>query len=312
MQIDLNTLLKTILTQANIKTLDLNDAMAIYLRSIENPETKKYYISKLRNIFNELNKLSIYNTHQITTSSLIEIKNNLIKRVKPQTCNKYIEALFTMLRYLANELDLINMPDIKYKKLDEEDFQGAVLNPDEMTSCYEYIKHNKDLRIQLIFRLLLETGIRRTEITKIKIHNIDLANQTIYLPKQDTKAKRSRYVFIMDETIQMMNEYFIIYKPQFYLFEGKPGIKYSPNSIGSIVDRIKKDLDLPNLSPHVLRRSFATYMLDNGANIISVKELLGHSTLSQTQKYCMSSIKQQKRDCLAYNPIHLINANKNE
>ena len=100
----------------------------------------------------------------------------------------------------------------------------------------------------------------------------------------------------------MLKEYIEVYKPKYFLFENNDHEQFSPSSITSIIDRIKKDLDLNNLSPHILRRSFATYMLDNGANIISVKELLGHSTLSQTQKYCLASLKQQQRDCLKYNP----------
>lgn len=302
MNVDINLLLKTIIEQTNIKSLDLNDAKKIFLLKYnQNLQTKNYYNKNLIDIINHLSDIGINQTNQITTVSLQYIVNVLSDKNKPQTINKKINSLITMLKYLSEELELITYPSIKFKKLKEDNFQGKVITPEEINLIYNYLQ-KQSLKKQILFRLFLETGVRRTECTRIKIENINFENQTIFLQNLDTKSKKSRFLFLQDDTNELLKEYIEVYKPKYFLFENNDHEQFSPSSITSIIDRIKKDLDLNNLSPHILRRSFATYMLDNGANIISVKELLGHSTLSQTQKYCLASLKQQQRDCLKYNP----------
>ena len=91
------------------------------------------------------------------------------------------------------------------------------------------------------------------------------------------------------------------YKSKFFLLE-ENGLAISPSSVSSIIERLKKDSNLLCLSPHILRRSFATIMLQNGANIVCVKTLLGHSSLSQTNKYLLTNYNQLKTDFFNYCP----------
>lgn len=306
MNIDLNQLIKNLIEQAEEKAIDLQDAKKLFLMSVNNINTKSYYNKNLTDVINSLNDMEIKMTSQIDTIVLMNITNQFEKRGnKPQTINKKIGALITMLKYLSNEIEVIDMPNFKFKKLKEDSFQGKALNEEEIKKCYQYTD-SKSLRIRIVFRLMLETGIRRTEITRIKLKNISLEDQTIILQNLDTKSGKSRYLFLNEETNKILEEYIKKYNPKYYLFENDDNTQLSPNSISSIIERIKKDLDMENLSPHTLRRTFATLLLDNGANIISVKNLLGHSTLSQTQKYCLASLKQQQRDCLKYNPSTLL------
>lgn len=305
MNIELETLLKTILTQAEVKHIPLDDAKTIFLKKfIQSPGTLNYYEKNLRLLLSKLNDRNIYNTNQITTGILKEIATDYLKTVKPQTVNKYINSLLTMLRYLAYDLKLIDMPDVKYDNLIEDEVINKPLEQKDVISLSNYVL-SKNIRTQLIINLLLSTGVRRSELTRIKLENVDLQHGTIYLQKLGTKARRGRYLFIVDDVKDLLIKYLEAYKPKYFLFE-EDNHAMSPSSITSIVSRIKKELDLDDLTPHCLRRTFATYMLDNGANIVAVKELLGHSTLSQTQKYALATIKQQQRDCIAYNPLTLL------
>lgn len=305
MNIELETLIKTILNQAEVKYLSLDDAKEIYLKKhLQNAATRYYYYTKLNRMINLLKDKNVYYTNQITTAVLTDISAELLKKVQPQTINKYTLAIFTMLRYLSEDLELIDMPKVKYVKLTENNIEQRALQEDDIKLLNSYIA-TKSLRTQLVINLMLTTGVRRTELTRIKLSNINLEDGTIFLQNLDTKAHKSRYLFIMDEVMDILKPYLKAYKPSYYLFE-ENNKQLTPSAITSIIYRIKKELNLNDLTPHCLRRTFATYMLDNGANIMSVKNLLGHSTLSQTQKYALATHKQQKRDCIAYNPLTLL------
>ena len=299
--LDATELIKIILEKTHKRSLKINDAIKLFLESrMQNIETTKYYESKLRVVNNCLISLKIYDTAQVTNDVLFHVASMLIKKVKPQTVNKYIQSLLTMLRYLADERDLITIPNLKWKKLKENNIERKALLPKEIKHLYLVIQ-NKSLRVQLVFRLMFETGIRRTELTKIKISNIDLNQNSIFLENFDTKAKRSRYLFFTDDLKDLIIRYMKQYKSKFFLLE-ENGLAISPSSVSSIIERLKKDSNLLCLSPHILRRSFATIMLQNGANIVCVKTLLGHSSLSQTNKYLLTNYNQLKSDFFNYCP----------
>ncbi|MBR4496017.1 MAG: site-specific integrase [Acholeplasmatales bacterium] len=299
--LDATELIKIILEKTHKRSLSIKDAIKIFLESrMQNIETTKYYESKLRVVNNCLISLKIYDTSQVTNDALFHIASMLIKKVKPQTVNKYIQSLLTMLRYLADERDLITIPNLKWKKLKENNIERKALLKKEIIHLYNVIQ-NKSLRIQLVFRLMFETGIRRTELTKIKISNINMNQNSIFLENFDTKAKRSRYLFFTDDLKDLITRYMKQYKSKFFLLE-ENGLAISPSSVSSIIERLKKDSNLLCLSPHILRRSFATIMLENGANIVCVKTLLGHSSLSQTNKYLITNYNQLKSDFFNFCP----------
>lgn len=304
MNIDINQLLKGIFNLADIKSLELRDSMQIFLLQYqhENLSTFDYYKRKLNLIISFFENRGIYRTNQITSEAIQDYVSIRYNKIKASTLNKEIGALLTMLNYLE-ELDLIHKPNIKYKKLKEDDVLRVFLDPKQVNELYDYIE-SQSLKIQLVIRLMIETGIRRTEITRIQLKNIVFDEASIYLTNLQTKAKRGRFIFLLTETKELLIQYLNFYKPSVYLFEGAEGKAITPSAITSILYRIKEDLNLTDLSPHILRRTFATLMMDSGANVICVKELLGHSTLSQTMKYCLTNNKQNQRECIRHNPMY--------
>ena len=302
MNLDSTELIKLILEKTNKKSLPIEDAIKIFIDSrIQNVDTAMYYKNKLGNVYKNLISMNITETSQITNETIHILAATLIKRVKPQTVNKYIQSLLTMLKYLSEERDLISIPTFKWKKLKENNYERKVLTSSEIEHIYKILS-NKSLRIQVVFRLLFETGVRRTEATRIKISNINFENNSIFLENFDTKAKRSRYIFITDDFKKIIQQYIKEYNSKFFLLEND-GYPMSSSSISSIVERLKKDSNINYLSPHILRRSFATIMLLNGANILSVKTLLGHASLTQTNKYLISNFEQLQKDFIEFNPV---------
>ncbi len=140
--LDATELIKIILEKTHKRSLKINDAIKLFLESrMQNIETTKYYESKLRVVNNCLISLKIYDTAQVTNDVLFHVASMLIKKVKPQTVNKYIQSLLTMLRYLADERDLITIPNLKWKKLKENNIERKALLPKEIKHLYLVIQN---------------------------------------------------------------------------------------------------------------------------------------------------------------------------
>ncbi len=309
MNININQLLKGIIEAADIKSLDLRDSMRIFLlqHKQENLNTYNYYKRKLNMIISFFEDKGIYKTNQITSNALQDYVSYRFGSIKASTLNKEVGALITMLNYL-DELELIQKPDLKFKKFKEDDIFRVFLEPEQVNELYKYID-SQSLKKQVVIHLMIETGVRRTEITKIQMKNISFDEDSIYLTNLQTKAKKGRFIFLLPETKELIIQYLKSYKPSVYLLESSEGNAMKPSAITSILARIKEDLNLTDLSPHILRRTFGTLMMNSGANIMCVKELLGHSTLAQTMKYCLTQKKQIQRECIIHNPMYFSKKN---
>jgi len=153
------------------------------------------------------------------------------------------------------------------------------------------------LRDRLIIEMLYLTGFRVSELINIKISDVDFSNNSI---KVLGKRSKERIVPVSGRFMSMLKEYIVNNRNKTicesdYLFISNCGNKLNRSKVYlivrhylSIVTTIKKR------SPHVLRHSFATHMLDNGADINAIKELLGHSSLAATQIYTHTSIEKIK------------------
>ena len=151
----------------------------------------------------------------------------------------------------------------------------------------------------LILEILYCTGIRRNELINLKINNIDLANQRI---KVLGKRNKERYIPILNSTVQLLNSYLelrnklnFINDKDFLLITSR-GKKIYENLVNRVTKKyFSKYSSKLKKSPHILRHSFATHLLDNGADLNSVKDLLGHTSLAATQIYTNRSIEEIKK-----------------
>lgn len=169
------------------------------------------------------------------------------------------------------------------QKISEEDF------PNDFTG----------IRNRLIIEMFYATGMRRAELINLKLNSIDLSSKTI---KVLGKRNKERILPLLDSVSEHVKKYLAVrsdleyIKDREYFFLTEKGVKLYEtlvyrviNSYFSVVsEKVKK-------SPHVLRHSFATHLLNNGADLNSVKELLGHSSLASTQIYVNSSLSELKK-----------------
>ncbi|MFC2135732.1 tyrosine-type recombinase/integrase [Bacteroidota bacterium] len=193
----------------------------------------------------------------------------------------------------TNPLKRIPNPKIK-RKLPE------TINLDSFLEIFTLLdeERNKErgLLVKAIFEILYGSALRVSELCNLNIGDVNYSNKTIRVLG---KGSKMRIVPIGTKSIQILKEYLNIRtnasnsQPLFLTSSGK---RIYPKFVYNIVRKyLAKVTDLIKKSPHVLRHSAATHMLDNGADLLAVKEILGHENLSTTQIYTHVSIDRLKK-----------------
>jgi site-specific recombinase XerD len=140
---------------------------------------------------------------------------------------------------------------------------------------------------------MLFGGIEIGEILNIKIKDIDSDRMQIRI--HQAKGKKDRYSILSPKVLELLRKYVTEFKPKEYLFEGQKGGKYSSASVQQLMRRHRKKANIKKkATPHTLRHSFATHLLDNGNDIRFIQELLGHQHISTTQIYTHVSSRSMK------------------
>ena len=222
-------------------------------------------------------------------SSLLE--NNL----KSTSVNRKISSLKSYYKFLLVSNYVETNPTLKLispkssKRLPvfvEKDNMDSLFDKDFFEDSYE------GKRDKLIIALFYFTGMRLSELINIKISDIDKVNSQI---KVIGKRNKERLIPITFNTLKDLNEFINFYEIENFLFADGNGKKLYSKKVYRIVNKyLTKISSIKKKSPHVLRHSFATHMLNNGADINAIKEILGHANLSATQIYTHNSIKKLK------------------
>ena len=209
-----------------------------------------------------------------------------------------LSSLRSFFKYLIRYHQLENDPTLMIHSPKVRQTIPTFLSMDEISALIN--APNKDTPLGLldilIFELLYGTGIRVSECVSIKINDIDLQLRWIRILG---KGNKERMVPFGDTLYHLLLEYlnwresFVTSKKQNhpYLFVNYRGNKITTRSIARIIDGyLLKTAIHRKISPHTLRHTFATHLLNNGADLRHIQELLGHSSLSTTQRYTHVSI----------------------
>lgn len=215
--------------------------------------------------------------------------------------NRKISSLKAYYRFLLKTKQIENSPLLKHKALKtakkiQIPFSEKEL--EEVLFAIEYPLGFEGVRDKLMIDLFYTTGIRRTELIHLKIAAIDLSNATL---KVLGKRNKERILPLLPVVISQFRLYLSEracleeIKEESYFFLTLKGVKMSDslvyrlinNYFSHVSEKVKK-------SPHILRHTFATHMLNHGADLNAVKELLGHSSLASTQVYTHSSLAELK------------------
>ena len=205
-----------------------------------------------------------------------------------KTISRHISALRSFFKYLKTNDIINNNPCLLISNPKIEKKLPKYLNFEETEKLLNAFDNSYiGIRNSVILEMLYSTGIRVSELTNINVS--DISNKTI---KITGKGNKERIVYFGTRCKKLLDEYFkeSYYKLNInnldYLFLSKTGKKINDREIRSIIDVAAKVAGIKmKISPHVLRHTFATHMLGEGADLRSVQELLGHENLSTTQIY---------------------------
>lgn len=225
-----------------------------------------------------------------------------------KTISRKLSSLRTFFKYLVKKEIINDNPMILISNPKEEKKLPKYLNYGEIEKILEI--PNKEttlgLRNACILEILYSTGIRVSELVNLKIRDIDFYNKKIRVLG---KGNKERIVLFGNRCENLLERYIkesraVLNKKKVeYLFLNNLGQNISVRSIENIIDKIEKEACLKfSISPHVFRHTFATHLLDNGADLNSVKELLGHENLNTTAIYTHVSNERLRKVYLECHP----------
>lgn len=247
------------------------------------------------------------NCSNIKSVDLIILQNYIQKlfrsKIDEKTILRKISSIKSFFKYLSfnkiiknNISDFIQLPKTS-KKL------PYLLSVKEISSLMKLpdLSTNNGIRDKSILEILYSTGIRISELAKIQLIDINFTKKLI---KVFGKGSKERYVILGAEALKSLNDYMFIrdklkFSNSLYLYPKikKSGKDYiSDKTLFNIVKKYLKLISVnEKLSPHSIRHSFASHLLENGADLISVKDMLGHEDLISTQIYTHVGIDKIKK-----------------
>ena len=158
-----------------------------------------------------------------------------------------------------------------------------------MTEVYQIIEATNNLKHRAMLSIIYGAGLRISECINLKIVDIDSSSMRIWV--RNAKGKKDRVTLLSKDLLKLLRDYYKVYSPKKWLFEGQTKKQYSPSSIRQFFNRAKiKALGNSSATVHTLRHSFATHLLENGTNLRYIQKLLGHSSSKTTEIYTHVSI----------------------
>ena len=226
---------------------------------------------------------------------------------KPSTVNRKLSAIKSFYRFLQKKEFLEVNPAVYVQGPKMEQRLPSFVKHSDMLKVLSSDSFTDDFegcRNLFMIELLYLTGLRTQELVMLKDSDVDLFLNVLYI---HGKGNKDRLIPISEKTNMLFQEYIEIRDTEVenrtpYLFVRKNGKQLYHRMVYAIVNKHLSDVKTLSVkSPHVLRHSFATAMLNNGAEINSIKSLLGHSSLSSTQVYTHLTFKELKK---VYNNAH--------
>lgn len=273
---------------------------------------KKYSNNTIVSYENDLKKFEHYSKKKINDISKQDIMNVLKKLQEENLSNSSINHFVTTLRSFykfliinnivkENIMDFISSPKREKhlpRVLSENEIDQLLNIP--LTDHYSY-------RNKAILELMYATGLRVSELINLKVNDIDL-NMAIL--KTIGKGSKERIIPLGDYALNYLKIYINEYRSLLikkdlndYLFLNNHGNKLTRQGLFKILNKLAREQDIKaEISPHTLRHSFATHLLNGGADLRSIQELLGHSDISTTQIYTHVSNQKLNEDYHKFHP----------
>ena len=215
--------------------------------------------------------------------------------LKSNSVNRKISTLKTFYKFLSIYNYSNSNPTLKLISPKSSKRLPVFVEKEKMNNLFDSKFFDNSFcgrRDKLIIELFYFTGMRLSELINIKISDLDFVNSQI---KVLGKRNKERLIPITYNFLNTLSDFKNMFNLKKFLFSDENGKKLYSKKVYRIVNKyLTKISSMQKRSPHVLRHTFATQMLNNGADINAIKEILGHANLSATQIYTHNSIKKLK------------------
>lgn len=272
---------------------------------------KNYSLHTVNAYVNDLVFFQEFLMENFDTEKLEDVNYSMIRSwivsmvdndISNSSVNRKISSLKSFYKFLLKTKQIENSPLLKHKSLKtpkkiQIPFSEKEL--DQVLNQLTYPEGFDGIRDKLIIDLFYTTGIRRVELIDLKMQNVDLSSNTL---KVLGKRNKERILPILPIISKQIRSYLLertkieVIKDKEYFFLMLKGVKLNDSFVYRLINYYFSNVsEKVKRSPHILRHTFATHMLNNGADLNSVKELLGHSSLASTQVYTHNSLAELKK-----------------
>ena len=284
-----------------------------YLEYIEHE--KNYSPNTITAYQNDLNSFLEFCKRDFDVAEIDSVPYSMIRSwivemvssgISNRSINRKMSSLKSYYNYLLKTKQISENPLRDHRSLKSEKKVRVPFSEKEIQEVLRFFEQEEDfekVRDKLIIELLYTTGMRRAELIALRDNSFDLSQNVV---KVLGKRNKERQIPLLNSVVNTIEKYLSLKKEKFpgseNFFITSKGEKVYPTLVYRIINEYfgKVSLKLKK-SPHIIRHSFATHLLNEGADLNSVKELLGHSSLASTQVYTHSSLKDLK---LMYNQAH--------
>ncbi|MDR7372755.1 tyrosine-type recombinase/integrase [Flavobacterium aquidurense] len=272
---------------------------------------KKYSVHTVNAYLNDIEFFETFNRVNFEQESIEKVNYGQIRswivslvdqNLSNVSVNRKMASLKSFYKFLLKTKQIEVSPMLKHKALKTPKIVQIPFSEKELTDLMQQVGSPvgfEEIRDKLVVDLFYTTGMRRAELIHLMMRNVDLSSNIV---KVLGKRNKERIIPVLPIIADQINLYLkersaldeIV--DDDYFFISKKGLKLSESFVYRLINSyFSRVSEKVKKSPHVLRHTFATHLLNNGADLNSVKELLGHSSLASTQVYTHNSLAELKK-----------------
>ncbi len=244
--------------------------------------------------------INYYKNKDLNCINENDIRTYMQLLVQQQKSHSYINQMINSIKFYYEVV--MEMPN-RFYSIERPIKSEALPKVISLEEVKAIIKNTNNIKHKCIVSLLYSAGLRRGELLNLKLDDIDSKRMVITV--KNGKGNKDRITILSPSVLKDLRKYYKKWKPKTYLFESPKRDKYSPESVLKIIKTAAKKGGIrKNITPHMLRHSFATHLLENGTDLRYIQVLLGHNSTRTTEIYTRVAINNIKA---IKSPIEMLN-----